>query len=412
MNRNNLIKLAIFCGVVVLLGVIIAGREGSGDRIAEGLPLALPELSAQLESVQALSVRKQTGELLVRAERADGDWRVMNRDGYPADRKRIRDLLTGLAEARLQEAKTANPEWYERLGVQDVPDRFEESKAEPEEKPDPHDFSTKEKDGPRLVSVTLQDGSELSLIVGERAEGWKAHYARVPGDAQSWVLDREIAISMDTLAWMDARVIDVDLERISKVTHRTPDGEVLEISKQQPGQENFDVAGIPAGRELRYPAIPEVVADVIDNLRMEDVRALGKFVFPAGSIFEADFTTFDGLRIEAKVAKVEDDHFVALSARFDESVRFVEPAGEQAAEDETAGDDAGETAEATSSTLKPVADVKAEVAAMQAHLGSWVFQIAEYRYRGFTKRLDELLKVDAPKAGAEAAANALPGGTS
>lgn len=414
MNRNNLIKLAIFCGVVVLLGVFISGREGSGDRIAEDLSLALPGLKAELENVQSLSIRKQSGELLVRVERADDQWRVMNRDGYPADRKRVRDLLTGLADAKLQEAKTSNPEWYQRLGVQDVPSSYQAPAAESEQAPDPHDFSAKESDGPRLVSVALKDGSEMSLIVGEAAEGWKAHYARVPGDAQSWALDREIAISMDTLAWMDARVIDVDLDRISSVIHRAPDGETLQISKQKPGQEHFDVAGIPEGRELRYPAIPEVVADVIDNLRMEDVRALGKFVFPAGSIFEADFTTFDGLRVEAKVAKVEDNHFVALSARFDQSVRFKASKSEPAPETEAepAGEGAEASPEAAPDELKPVADVKAEAATMQQHLKSWVFQIAEYRYRGFTKRLEELLKVDAPKVGADPADMAASAGSS
>lgn len=421
MNRNNLIKLAIFCGVVVLLGVLISGREGDGDRIAEGLSPVFPELKPELESVQALTVRKQTGELLVSAERSGAGWRIANRDGYPADGKRVRDLLAGLAEAKLQEAKTANPEWYERLGVQDVPTRFDGSAEEPEEKPDPHDFAAKEKDGPRLVSVTLSDGSEKSLIIGERAEGWKAHYARLPGDAQSWVLDREIAISMDTLAWMDAKVIDVDLDRVRAVTHRAPDGETLQISKQKPGQENFDVAGIPEGRELRYPAIPEVVADVIDNLRMEDVRLLDQFVFPAGSIYEAEFETFDGLRVHAKVAKVDEDHFVALTASFDAGIRYAEAdaeagdSAEQAAEASSDSEPAGEdvdNAEMPVSVVKPVADVKAEVAAMQEHLKSWVFQIAEYRYRGFTKRLDELLKEQAPKPEAGPAAALQSGGTS
>lgn len=422
MNRNNLIKLALFSGVVVLLGVFIAGREGSGDRIAEGLQPVFPELKAELEQLQALSIRKQTGELLVRAERSGDEWRIMNRDGYPADRKRIRDLLTALAEAKLQEAKTTNPEWYQRLGVQDVPTTFDASAAKPEKEADPHDFSAKEKDGPRLVSVTLGDGSEKALIVGERAEGWKAHYARVPGDVQSWVLDREVRISMDTLAWMDVRVIDVDLDRIQAVTHRAPDGETLQISKQKPGQEHFDVADIPEGRELRYPAIPEVVADVIDNLRMEDVRALGKFVFPAGSIYESEFTTFDGLRIHAKAAKVDEDHFVALTASFDERIRYAaadagegaDGASEPAVDTGSEAEDQAtrEAPESPVSSLKPVADVKAEVKAMQKHLGSWVFQIAEYRYRGFTKRLGELLKVDAPKPETGAAASAPAGGTS
>ena len=47
-------------------------------------------------------------------------WTVAERDNYPADTGRLRKLLLELAEARLLEEKTSNPELYDRLKVEDI----------------------------------------------------------------------------------------------------------------------------------------------------------------------------------------------------------------------------------------------------------------------------------------------------
>ena len=48
--------------------------------------------------------------------RSDAIWSVVERDGYPADVEKVRHTLIGLAEARIVEAKTANPEFYDPTG--------------------------------------------------------------------------------------------------------------------------------------------------------------------------------------------------------------------------------------------------------------------------------------------------------
>ena len=52
----------------------------------------------------------------------DGSWAVAEKDGYPADVEKVRQTLISLAEARIVEPKTANPDFYDRLGVEGVED--------------------------------------------------------------------------------------------------------------------------------------------------------------------------------------------------------------------------------------------------------------------------------------------------
>ena len=57
---------------------------------------------------------------VVELKRRASSWTVSERDNYPADEAKLRKLLIAIADAKLDEEKTSNPESYATLGVEDT----------------------------------------------------------------------------------------------------------------------------------------------------------------------------------------------------------------------------------------------------------------------------------------------------
>ena len=80
----------------------------------------VPQLEAALGDIERVTVVKANGETVATLERRPENWVAADKNDYVADAAKLRQALTTLSDARILEQKTANPELYARLGVEDV----------------------------------------------------------------------------------------------------------------------------------------------------------------------------------------------------------------------------------------------------------------------------------------------------
>ena len=106
---------------LVVLGALALFSQYDPQPPASGGGLLLPGLGEDLDQVTRVTVTGAGNEPIATLQRdEDGGWTIAEKAGYPADVAKVRETLIGLAEARIVEAKTANPEFYDRLGVEAV----------------------------------------------------------------------------------------------------------------------------------------------------------------------------------------------------------------------------------------------------------------------------------------------------
>ncbi len=351
MSLRTVIVLAVALVALVLLA-IFGERDGtpsagSGNRLVPGLEDALGEL-------ERVTVVKANGETVATLERRPDNWIVTDKHGYVASATKLRQALTGLAEARVLEQKTANPELYDRLGVEDVAGAAAAG-----------------------VSVTLTaPGRDLPTIVLGNAEGARYRYARRADEAQSFLIDRNPDFPRAAAQWVDSVIVDVRGDRVRQVTITHADGEVVRLSKAGPELTNFDVAAIPAGRELSYPGVANVSANALRELALEDVEPAA--ANPAVDPTIVEYRTFDGLVVRVTGVKRNDESWVSVEASVD---------AEQAA------------AAAAAAPAEPAAttapDPAAEAARINAKVGGWRYKIAGFQYDQMTRRMADLLEAPA-----------------
>lgn len=395
MNSRTLVLLLAALAVLVALAVAVSvSQRPSGA--AGGL--LLPDLKAQINDVDRIVVRAAGNRTVATLERRADGWVVAERDGYPADVGRIRRNLIALAEARILEEKTSNPELYGRLKVDDV---------------------EKESAGGVRLDLTA-GGKETGVIVGATSVGGGDRaYVRRAGEPTSWLVSGALDAPPDAGDWLDRAVTDLDPARVHAVTVAHPDGSVLRLRKDGPDAADFAVLDVPPGRELSFPTVGNSVGSALADLTLESVEPAAGFAPGDVAPVVATFETFDGLVVEARTWRLPAGARTRFAARVDEALaaRFApppagptqpaeatpgaaEPAGPATAGGPaaTAVTPAPESAEAQpgAGARKSLDEVKAEAAQLQARLGEWVYVLPEFKAEQLVKKPADLL---APKGG-------------
>lgn len=348
MTSRRLLILGIAAIVVIVAGVWLASREGSSGSAA-GSDALYPGLKEQLNSVSAIRFYKAGDARVVELKRQGDASTVTERDNYPADEAKLRRLLVAIADAKVYEQKTANPESYATLGVED----------------------TKGK-GATSLRIELEGTPQpVNLLVGKQGAGARSTYVRRAGEPQSWLINTTIDTSQTPEAWLRKDIIDVSADRVQSASIETKGAKPYTAAKAARADTNFAIAGLPKGKSLSAPTAANSIAMALSGLSLADVRAASAFQSTPPAA-RATFKTFDGLVIEADGWVQDQKHYVALRPSFDaaQAERF-----KVATESQPAA---------------PNVEEDAKKAA--AKVAGWVYEVPDYKYESLFKSVDQLVK--------------------
>ena len=232
------------------------------------------------------------------------------------------------------------------------------------------------------ISIALTaPGRDLPTVILGNADGARFRYARRAGEAQSFLIDRNPDMPRATAQWLDSVIIDVRGERVREVTITHADGEVVRLSKASAELANFDVAGIPNGRELSYPGVANVVGSSLRELNLEDLEPAAAAAAEPPTIVE--YRTFDGLVVRITGIERNDESWIALEASVDAA---------QVAAAQPAAPPAEGAAAPAAGAAAPATDPSAEAARINAKVGGWRYKIAGFQYDQMTRHMADLLK--------------------
>jgi hypothetical protein len=356
MKGRSIVVLAIIAVLAALTATWLDRPPGpaAGEEIGA---LFYPALAGAVNDVDRIVLEFGTPDERVTLRRGEAGWQVTEKHDYPADAGKIRRLLLRLAEAKIVEAKTSNPEYYERLGVEPM-DAGDESSG---------------------VRVDLGGLTPpVSLIVGrQETRAGTGTYMRRRDEARSYLVDAEIDAGNNAGDWLDTEIVDIDADLIREVDIRHADGENLRLLGIDG---RLAMAEMPDGRELSSPAATDPIARGLASLVLEDVAPAAEF--DAGEPDAvATYRLSDGRRITARAWQRDADRYLALDVALDPADVTAEPAG--ATEEEDAQPPAGQD--------PPRADAET-VARQQTRLSGWIFSVPAHRFDQIVRRTEDLLK--------------------
>jgi hypothetical protein len=208
----------------------------------------LPQLADRQQQVDQFEVLGAGNKTLLRFRRVEGSW-LMDERPWHADGARIAQYLLTLAQARRVEAKTDRATMYPRIGVEDVSD-------------------------PDATGVELHlSGSkafDARVVIGEAHKPSGGRFARLSAQKRSWVVDADIGIDPDPLAWLDHRVLALPLPLVESVRMRPRNAPQYTLVMRE---DRFRPDDAPAAA-MRDSHAGDQIASALVDFQAEDV-ALG-----------------------------------------------------------------------------------------------------------------------------------------
>lgn len=352
MKRNRtLAALAVLVAAAAAAAVLVqredAGIAGSGEKL-------LPGLLARLGDVARIEATHK-GETVTLAL-ADGGWTVADRHGYPAETSEVRGLLVGAAELVRVEPKTAQPERYAKLELEDPAGEEAES------------FGYVLKDAAGGVVTDLVIGKRR--FVASAASDADEYFVRLPGDPQAWLVSGNVPRNRRALDWLRREVIDVDQTRVRRASVAHPDGTVVRVGKPSPRETDFTLEGVPEGHEVEEPFSVHAIGTGITTFTLNDVARIDEVDFGGEKGVEVVAETFDGVRLTARTGAHDGRTFVRMAAEFDPGLVFPE----------------------TTDSLLDEEAVRAEVEELNGRWQGWAYEMSEYALKNLRKRVEDMVK--------------------
>lgn len=360
-SRKIIVLAAVAAGLLAAAFWMGARRQPDSPELSSG-PL-LPEFQAQVNEVEGLRLKGAGGATLWEIRRANGNWTLATRGGYAADFGRVRELLLKLAAAKKVEPKTANPELYPRLGVQDV-------------------------DAADAEGLLLEiDGTvDFGVVVGRATTKSDGNYVRLAGEAQSWQVDTALPIEREPAQWLDRELSQMPVSRVLRAEIEHGDGDRIELVRNAEAGSDFKLGNLPRGREPGSAYLADSAAAFFSDLRLDDVAQAAEAPRPeaAEQLIRARFDLDDGLvyrvfaweREGKTLAQVEveldearaREAIAAAQARLREEYEARQAQADAPAEAETgAGEgEASASAEGPGAAAVDAADAPADAAASDA----------------------------------------------
>lgn len=354
--KRNFLYLAVVTVLALLALWLLVPDEGSIEKSAVDI-LFLPEISKQINDVNRVEIISAGNETVATLVRNGARWQFEQMSGYPANWVKLQDLLAGLAQARVVELKTDKPKYYARLGVEDI---------------------AAVDAGSVLVRISIGDQT-TGILVGRRATGSQGQYMRLQKSAASVLVDRKLDVSTGQLDWVDSKIIDISASEVAEVEIIHPQGERVFVTRISADQTDFDLVGLPQGREIKTSWAVNSLGSVFSMLNMEKVK-------PEGGVDWSDavkmrLLMFSGIEIMADMLEAGDEHLFRLRAGF--------PAADvvknQPGDDKTSVEQQDIEKRAANDVAKKVDDINQKAA-------DWVYGITKQKYEAMVKKPEDLLK--------------------
>jgi hypothetical protein len=305
------------------------------------------------------TVRITTPEARLTLESGEQGWTLAEKGGYPVEAREVRDLVLGLANLQLVEAKTAQPERLKRLELEEPGGK--EAKS-------------------HLVELLGEAGEPLAAAVigktkpGLYGGGRAGVYVRRAGENQAWLAAGSLEVPDDAMGLLASDVIDIPSDKVARITLGAGTDQPVVLQRPNAETEAFTVeATPPEGREVDQGKV-ELLAGSLASLGMQDVKKAAEVPVPAEAR-RSRFETFDGLAVDVTVLRQGEGDAAENWLRL--AVAPVEPAAappQPPAEGEAAA--------------KPAPERAAE---LNARVQGWTFKIAPYMADRLGGSLDTLL---------------------
>jgi len=358
MKASKLVYLMTITVVTIIVAMLVT--QYRSPVTSKQKDLLFPELKNKINDVSEITVSKE--DKTVTLIRNGNEWTINNAGGYPAIFEKIKQSVIAVANLKVLTLKTSKPSLYSKLGVED-PTR----------------------PGANSTLLTLKDASSKvlgTLIVGQTRRSKSAKdnpgfYVRLPDQDQALLVEGQLSIGADTVDWINRNPLNITSDRIREITIEQNDSPKIILTRETP-EADFSIADIPSGKQIQSEIVLNRMQTILADVYITDVKSTDQVTL-SDPISITTVKTYDGLVATISSATIDGLGLVQFSFAYDAS-NSQEPEQPEAID--------GKEEESS----VPDKAVQKETEELTATTEGWVYELPEYKFELFTKKLEDFIK--------------------
>ena len=289
----------VTAAAVIAAGIGISTKTGT-TALTPGTEPAFPALAEAVNDASRIEV--QTASDKFSLSRKGEIWGLDQKDGYPAAFDKVKSAIVGVANFKLIERKTADPERYARLDLGSPEGKDAKSKK----------LVFRNEKGEVLADVLL--GKINANLFGAGGSGT---YIRRGDDKETWLARGQVTIGDGPINWVVREIVDYGQEHIRHVSIRDPDRSEFVIAKGNKSDKNFKLLDLPEGRKMKKDDEANPLGGVMWKMQFDDVKKAASQEWPENP-WIAEYTAWDGFKVRIEVYRIGEDHWGRFKASLDD----------------------------------------------------------------------------------------------
>jgi hypothetical protein len=240
-----------------------------------------PHLFPELTDAGSIRITDASSRLEITRSR-DDVWRIPAFGDVPADLVKVEDLLAAVQKAKRGADKTADPALYDSIGL---------GKSATQ-------LTIVNRAGTPLADITLGAPDPVDPLL---------RFARMAGDAQSFLVSGLASVTTNGLAWTKAAPPKLDVSRLQQITLIEPNLQRMLLERGSDGR--WSRTDVAASNEARADLLAAAMAG---GLSPEALRSASSINWFNAHILLAD--SKDGLQLSLQAKRDGDLVWVRLNA--------------------------------------------------------------------------------------------------
>lgn len=291
MNLKNFLIMAAFVIATILLTLWLTDLDGPAVEFDPARPF-LAELAERRDDIRQLQLTR--GEQSLNLIYLNEQWLLMEARRFRADPLQVETLLDQLGALRPVRARSMNPDLYAELGV------------------------AENGDGLHIRALDENGTTIVSLIVGKRIIGAaNRQTVRNSDEPRPWIVDSYIHVELSPSLWLDKNLLHLPAADVRLINYN--DGE-LQLARDKREQTLLRIVDPQQAALAQEYLVPEEYlssqAGILENLVLADYIPASDIAFDSLDIQRTTLITFDGLIINAELARQENRPLLRLGAAF------------------------------------------------------------------------------------------------
>jgi len=341
MSDKKLVVLGVVAAVMLVLAVVQSKIVTGPADISQGVAPLVQGLDPDV--IAAIHIK---GEDEVTLERKSTGFVVADKFGYPAQAKRVNELIQKVLDIQTVEHMTDNPANFADLGVDANSARI-------------------------VVEFRDKDGNVMTGAVISETQNGKT-YVRQPNSDHVYEAKSTAWIQTKMLDYLEQRIANIDQKDIAKVTLTSADGSYSITSEPNSTDVKVEKTA-PEGKKFKAGE-PRQVFSVMTALRFEDVMPDSDLAFRDTYVCKLH----KPITYTAKLAVENDKTFAKIAAMY------------TGPEQITKADRVETQQELKEKEALLLAQNQAKE--FNARHSKWVYQIPGYQAKNLTRKFEDLLE--------------------